>query len=33
LDAVKYIEQLEDLGREVGEAIDLERHFGPFLQE
>jgi hypothetical protein len=31
LDAVKSIKQLEALGRNVGERIDLDRHFGAFL--
>lgn len=31
LDAMDYIPQLEAMGREVGQTIDPELHFGPFL--
>ncbi|MGH3119072.1 MAG: hypothetical protein ACRDQ2_18545 [Gaiellales bacterium] len=31
LDAVKYVPQLLAIGGEVGQTVDLARHFGPFL--
>jgi hypothetical protein len=32
LDAVKHIDQLVAVGQEVGQMINLDRHFGPFLK-